>query len=97
MNHSCPFSANNALLDALRNAGTAGLHIDDIMKLLGFDARKQVQPRLYDLQNRGLVERLPAQKWRILEAAEVASEFGSLFSFCYTNSFSFKKICRMFH
>ena len=57
----------------MQGAGDIGLHVDDIMKMLGFEERKQILPRMYDLQGRGMVERLPGQKWRFLKPAQTAS------------------------
>ncbi len=49
------------------------MHIDDVMKMLGFEEKKQIVPRLYTLQSEGKVERLNGQKWRVMPIAGTES------------------------
>ena len=60
--------ANSAVLDCLERAGSIGVHIDDLTKYLGFEEKKHILPRLYDLQARGFVDRVPGQKWKIVKS-----------------------------
>eukprot|EP00795_Rhopilema_esculentum_P001523 gene1523-15969_t len=58
-------AVNNAILEALQKAGEVGLHVDDLVKLLGFNEKKQILPRLYNLHGRKLIEKLSGQTWRV--------------------------------
>ena len=58
-------TVNNAVLEVLQRAGEVGLHVDNLVKLLGFTEKKQILPRLYNLHGRKLIEKLNGQIWRV--------------------------------
>jgi len=60
---------NAALIAKLKEVAEIGYHVDDLAKLLNFSTKKEVQTRLYDLQNKGEVQRLPGNKWRLTPPA----------------------------
>lgn len=66
-------AANSSIVDALRGAGEIGLHIDDIVELSGLKEKKDVQPRLWALLNRGCIQQVPLeQKWKISKTPDTA-------------------------
>lgn len=56
---------NAAIIGKLRESTDAGLPVDQLTKSIKSTTKKEIQTRLYDLQNKGEVERLPGNKWRV--------------------------------
>merc|ERR1711962_1072021 len=61
------------ILQHLTGAGDVGLHIDDLVKLTSLKNRREIQPQLYDLQNKGQIERLPGNKWKACAITQEAT------------------------
>jgi len=62
---------NQSIITKLKEVPEVGYHVDDLAKALNFSTKKEVQARLYDLQNKGEVQRLPGNKWRMTPTAAV--------------------------
>jgi len=60
---------NAAIIAKLKEVPEVGYHVDDLAKSLNASTKKEVQARLYDLQNKGEVQRLPGNKWRLTPTA----------------------------
>ena len=63
-----PISVNRAILENLQHAGEAGLHTDDLVSILGFEAKGQILPRLYKLQGENQIQRLDGNRWKIINS-----------------------------
>jgi len=55
---------NKKIENLLADAGVDGLHIDDILYLLGFDTKSELVIRLRDLKNRSLVREVTGGRWK---------------------------------
>merc|ERR1712002_208330 len=61
--HDAPPAKEN-ILNLLNDAGSDGLHLDDILYLLGFNSKKELIPLLSDLKRKKQVQELPGERYK---------------------------------
>merc|ERR1712002_1111675 len=61
--HDAPPAKEN-ILKLLNDAGTDGLHIDDILYLLGFNSKKELIPRLKELSSKRSIFEIEGGRWK---------------------------------
>lgn len=57
-------SAHENILKLLSDAGADGLHIDDILYLLGFNSKKELIPRLKELKYKRAIFEIEGGRWK---------------------------------
>jgi len=57
-------SAHENILKLLNDAGADGLHIDDILYLLGFNSKKELIPRLKELKYKRAIFEIEGGRWK---------------------------------
>ena len=58
------FVANKNRVNQLSDAGVDGLHVDDILYLLGFKTKRELMARLRDLKNRSEIQEVEGGRWK---------------------------------
>jgi len=60
-------TVNTNILNLIKNAGTEGVHVDLLVKQLGYNSERDIAPRLRDLRARGQMKECKGRIWKIID------------------------------